>query len=132
MEELARLADTPPSTEELTQAKIHVESEQVYARETVQGTARSMGTCQNNLGDAEYDDKYLTLNSAVTAQQISAAVKKYLMPPNVTVSVLLPEGEGKEFRIEQLEKIVSGYATTAKTTAPAICRSRGGYVPGTV
>ncbi len=120
MEELARLADTPPSTEELGQAKIHIESEQVYERETVQGTARSAGTYQNNLGDAEYEEKYLTLNSAVTPQQISAAANKYLVPPNVTVSVLLPEGEGREFRIEQLEKIVSGYAPAAKTAAPAV------------
>src|SRR5208283_3248647 len=92
MEELAHLAETPPSEDELGQAKIHIESDQVYGRETVQGTARSMGTYQNTLEDAEYEEKYLTLNSAVTPQQISAAANKYLMPPNVTVSVLLPEG----------------------------------------
>jgi zinc protease len=125
MEELAQLAKTPPSANELEEAKIHIESDQVYDRETVQGTARSMGTYQNTLEDAEYEEKYLTLNSAVTPQQISSAVNKYLMPPNVTVSVLLPEGEGKDFRIEQLEKIVSGYAPTAKTTSSTAASPAG-------
>src|SRR5271157_399797 len=119
MEELAQLAEAPPSANELEEAKIHVESDHVYARETVQGMARSMGEYQNTVEDADYAEKYLTLNSAVTPQQISAAVNKYLMPPNVTVSVLLPEGEGKEFRTEELEKIVSGYAPTAKSAASA-------------
>ena len=79
-----------------------------------------MGTYQTNLEDAAYEEKYLTLNSAVTPQQISAAVKAYLMPPNVTVSVLLPEGEGKEFRIEQLEKIVSSFDPHAKSAAAGV------------
>ena len=79
-----------------------------------------MGTYQTNLEDAAYEEKYLTLNSAVTPQQISAAVKAYLMPPNVTVSVLLPEGEGKEFRIEQLEKIVSSFDPHAKRAAAGV------------
>ena len=46
MEELARLAETPPSADELAQARIHIESQHLYARETVQGIARSMGTYQ--------------------------------------------------------------------------------------
>ncbi|MGO9116360.1 MAG: M16 family metallopeptidase [Desulfomonilaceae bacterium] len=120
MEELAGLAETPPSAEELEQAKIHIESEQVYNRETVQDVAESMGSYQTNIEDAAYEEKYLTLNSAVTPQQISAAVKAYLMPPNVTVSVLLPEGEGKEFRIEQLEKIVSSFDPHPKRAAAGV------------
>ena len=95
------------------QAKMHIESQHVYSGETVQGTARIMGNYQNTLGDAGYQAKYLAQNSAVTPQQISAAVKKYLMPPNVTSRVLLPDQQAKDFRIEQLEKIVSGFAPAA-------------------
>ena len=47
MEELARLAETPPSAEELEQAKIHIESEQVYNRETVQDDGREHGHVSN-------------------------------------------------------------------------------------
>ena len=81
MEELTRLAQKPPSAEELQEAKIHIESDHVYARETVQGVARSMGAFQNHMGDAEYEEKYLVLNAAVTAEQVSAVARKYLMPP---------------------------------------------------
>jgi len=115
MEELARLAETPPSSEELSQAKIHIESQDVYARETVQETATNMGRYWNNLHDADYEAKYLILNSAVTPQQVSAAVKKYLTPPNVTVNVLLPDGQGEDFKIEQLKKIVETFEPAAST-----------------
>jgi len=115
---LARLAETPPSPDELAQARNHIESQHLSARETVQGIARSMGTYQNELEDAAYEEKYLALNSAVTPEQIAAAVRQYLMPPNLTVSALLPKEEAKDFRIEQLEKIVNGFTPAAK--APVV------------
>jgi zinc protease len=116
MEELARLAGTPPSAEELAETRIHIESQHVYERETVQGIASSMGQYQNWLQDANYEEKYLALNSAVTPEQITAAVNQYLMPPNLTVTVLLPKEEAKDFRIEQLEKIVSQFKPAAKSS----------------
>lgn len=115
MQELARLADVPPSEEELRNAKIHVESQHVYARETVQGTARNMGSFENQLGDADYAEKYLVLNSAVTSKQVSDAVRKYLAPPNVTITALLPEGVAGNFRIERLEEIARKFAAKTKT-----------------
>lgn len=114
MEELARLAETPPSADELAQARNHIESQHIYERETVQGIAKSMGTYQNALQDADYEEKYLALNYAVTPEQIVAAVRRYLMPPNLTVSVLLPKEEAKDFRIDQLETIVNGFMPAAK------------------
>ncbi|MBI5572537.1 MAG: insulinase family protein [Desulfomonile tiedjei] len=119
MDELALLAGTPPPPDELEQARIHLESGRVYARETVQGIARNMGDFQNQLGDPNYEQKYLTLNAAVTPRQISAVAKKYLMPPNVSVAVLLPHGEAKDFRIEGLEQIVSRFAAPAITPVAA-------------
>jgi zinc protease len=120
MEELGRLAGTPPSEEELELAKIHVEAQHVYARETVEGRADSMGTYQSLLQDTEYEKKYLALNSAVTPQLVSAAVRKYLMPPNLTLSVLLPEGEATDFRVEQLEKIAQTFAPVTETGAAGV------------
>ncbi|MBI5248299.1 MAG: insulinase family protein, partial [Desulfomonile tiedjei] len=115
MEELARLRQTPPSEDELQNAKIHVESQHVYARETVQGAARNMGSFQNQLADADYEEKYLVLNSAVTPQQISDAAEKYLAPPNLTITVLLPDGVAEDFQIERLEKIASTIEPEIKT-----------------
>ncbi len=115
MEELGRLGETPPPEGELQNAQIHVESQHVYARETVQGTARNMGSFQNQLGDADYEQKYLALNSAVNPRQISDTVRKYLVPPNLTITVLLPRGVAEDFQIERLEKIATNFETQAKT-----------------
>ena len=125
MEELARLAGTPPPADELAQARNHIESQHIYERETVQGIAKSMGTYQNELEDAAYEEKYLALNTAVTPEQVSTAVSQYLMPPNLTVSVLLPKEEAKDFRIEQLEKIVSGFRPAEKTAMVRVSGAAG-------
>ena len=125
MEELARLAGTPPPADELAQARNHIESQHIYERETVQGIAKSMGTYQNELEDAAYEEKYLALNTAVTPEQVSTAVSQYLMPPNLTVSVLLPKEEAKDFRIEQLEKIVSGFRPADKTAVVRVSGAAG-------
>ncbi len=84
-----------------------------------------MGTYQNELEDAAYEEKYLALNTAVTPEQVSTAVSQYLMPPNLTVSVLLPKEEAKDFRIEQLEKIVSGFRPAEKTAMVRVSGSAG-------
>jgi zinc protease len=117
MEELARLGQSPPAPDELAHAKTHIESQHVYGRETVQGIARGMGTYQDQLQDADYAEKYLALNSAVKPEQISAAVRNYLVPPNVTITVLMPEADATDFHIEQLERIVSGFAPGKEATA---------------
>ncbi len=116
-EEVARLAKEPPSPEELQRAKVQIESSQIYGRETVQGTARDIGTYTADLGDPQYDEKYLRLNAAVTAEQVSKVVKRYLRPPNVTISVLVPENSDKGLRVEPLRDILA--SQTPREEAPA-------------
>lgn len=109
MEELRQLDQTAPSDEELKRAKTDIESDHLYARETVEGLARSMGSFQATIGDALYEEKYLRLNAATTAQAVSDAVRRYLIPPNVSVTVLMPEGDAREFQIARLEEIVGEF-----------------------
>jgi zinc protease len=116
MEEVIRLRDTPPSSEELDRAKTNIESEHLYSRETVSGTARSLGSFQADLGDALYEKKYLELNSAVKAPEVSKVVGKYLGAPNVTVTVLVPDSEVPDFAIEKLVRIVES-SVKRKTAA---------------
>ncbi|MEJ2717170.1 MAG: pitrilysin family protein [Deltaproteobacteria bacterium] len=116
MKEVTRLRDTPPSRQELDRAKTNIESEHVYSLETVAGTARSLGSFQADLGDALYEKKYLELNAAVKAPEVSKAVGKYLGAPNVTVTVLVPEGEVPNFHIEKLARIIESSAKV-KTAA---------------
>lgn len=119
MEEVAKLQKQPPTAEELDRAKTHIESQHIYARETVQGMARSIGSFAADLGDASYEEKYLNLNRLVTPEQISATARKYLTPPNVTVTVLVPEDVEQDFEIEKLTKVVKlfGASETAQSAA---------------
>ncbi len=120
MEQIALQAKQPPSAEELEQAKIHIESQHIYARETVQGTARSIGNFNADLGDPFYEEKYLKLNADVTGEQISRVAAKYLTVPNVTVSVLVPQEHAKDLRIEDLTEIIGEFGGQASTkSAPA-------------
>ncbi len=120
MDELDQLMKQSPAPEELEHAKVHIESQHIYARETVQGTARSIGNFKADVGDAAYEEKYLKLNAAVTPDQISAVVKRYLTPPNVSVSVLLPEQELPDFKIEQLSNIIESFRPKAAASSTEI------------
>jgi len=113
MEEFNGLVKEPPSADELQRAKVHVESDHVYSWETVQGTARSVGSYRADIGDPYYTEKYLTLNEAVTPEQISAVARRYLEPPNVSISLLVPEAEADGVRMESLTKIISSFQPAA-------------------
>lgn len=110
MEEISALGKQPPSGEELRRARVHIESQQVYAWETVQGTARSIGSYRADLGDPYYAEKYLRLNEAVTGEQVSEVVQRYLAPPNVTISLLVPEGDAQGVKTESLVSVIKSFA----------------------
>lgn len=119
MEQLRLLSKEPPGTEELDRAKVHIESQHLYARETVQGMARSIGSFQADIGDASYEEKYLTLNRSVSPEATSKASERYLSAPNVSVSVLLPEEQRPDFKVEALTEIVNSFRPGAGKTAAA-------------
>lgn len=73
------------------------------------GRRGSIGNFKADVGDPAYEEKYLKLNAAVTPDQISTVVERYLRPPNVSVSVLLPEQELPGFKIDRLTKIIDSF-----------------------
>lgn len=111
MEEISRLASENPTKEELDRAKVHIESQHIYARETVQGMCRSIGSFKADMGDAYYEEKYLTLIRSVTPGEISQATKDYLFAPNVTISVLLPADSPKDFDVASLVPVVQSFGS---------------------
>ena len=117
MEEIARLAREHPTADELERAKVHIESQHIYARETVQGMSRSIGSFRADMGDAYYEEKYLTMIRAVTPEEISQAAKTYLFAPNVTISVLLPSESAKDFDIASLVPVIESFGSLPKATA---------------
>jgi zinc protease len=123
MEELTLLAKEAPSAEELERAKVHIESQHVYAGETVGGKARNIGNFRADLDDPQYEEKYLKLNAAVTAPDIAQVAAAYLRSDNATVTVLLPEKEAEGFQVAKLSQIVESFAkdtvaVAGKTSAP--------------
>ncbi len=124
MEEIAKLGAEPPTAEELKRAKIHIESQHLYANETVGGIARSLGSFTSDVGDPLYQEKYLKLSKLVTENEVSRVIKRYLTPSNATVTVLMPDEEMPDFKVSQLADIVKAYAPK-KTAAQAAAEATG-------
>ncbi|MEW6348122.1 MAG: pitrilysin family protein [Thermodesulfobacteriota bacterium] len=109
MDEVAKLAKTPPSEEELDRAKTNIEAQHILARETVQGMARNLGSFRTDLGDAHYEKKYLELNRIVKPKQASEVTARYLVPPNVTLTLLIPEKDRPDFKVDSLQDVLKTY-----------------------
>ncbi|MFH1115766.1 MAG: pitrilysin family protein [Pseudomonadota bacterium] len=117
MQQIQKLADQPPTPEELRRAKINIESSYLYERQTVGGIARNLGTFEADMGAAELEGQYLKINSGVTGSEVSQAVKTYLAPENATITALLPEKDAPGFRIDQLTALVESYSPSQTKAA---------------
>jgi zinc protease len=117
IEELDKLRKEAPPSEELERAKVNIESYTLYSRETVQGVARGIGNFEADLGDAAYEQKYLKLNRSVKAEDISRVVREYLSPPNITLTVLVPEKDAPDLSMEKLAAIVEVPVATEQEKA---------------
>ena len=89
---LAQLVAAPPTPEELTTLKALVESEAVYARETVQGRARRLGHDETSLGGFEAEERYHARVAALTTDAVWEVARKYLTFDTAVVTGLLPAG----------------------------------------
>ena len=89
---LAQLATAPPTEEELATIKALVESEAVYARETVQGVARKLGHYETTLGGYEAEEKYHARVAALTPDAVLQVARRYLDYDAAVVTGLLPAG----------------------------------------
>jgi len=124
MDEIALLGRESPPGEELERARVGIESEHLYARETVDGIARSIGGFYADAGDAEYERKYLRLIATVSPSEVSRVVQRYLLPPNATVTTLIPAEDVPEFAIDRLTRIVESFPK-AQIAAGAAAAAEG-------
>ncbi|HEY3359806.1 MAG TPA: pitrilysin family protein [Polyangia bacterium] len=93
LDEVYRLAHDEVSLEEVAKARTIIESEAVYQKETVQGMARKLGYFETVAGDAAYEDEYNRQVQDVTPAKLREAVRRYLVPENLTMIVVLPEAD---------------------------------------
>ncbi len=93
LEEAYRLRHDTVTPFELRKAKINIESEFVYNRETVEGQARNLGYFQTVLGDLGFQKTYLDRIARVTAEDVRRVAQTYFTPENLSAALLLPEGQ---------------------------------------
>lgn len=89
-EEIERLRDEPVSDVELDRVKAQVVAGEIYERDSVFGQAMVIGTLETIGLDWRLEEEYVRRVRAVTAADVQAAVKKYLVPTNLTVVALDP------------------------------------------
>ena len=78
IKEAYRLKYEPVDYEELSRAKINIESDSVYAKETAQGQAQRIGYFEVVAGDYRYEGEYLKRVLQVSREDILRIANKYL------------------------------------------------------
>ncbi|GMR04909.1 MAG: pitrilysin family protein [Thermodesulfobacteriota bacterium] len=91
--EIGRLGAEGPNPEEMERARTGLESSFIYSRETMEGTARTLGYYQTIAGDYKYEKEYLDGIKGVTAGDVKEAAKKYFTRRNMTMALITPEKE---------------------------------------
>jgi zinc protease len=94
-EHIVKIANAPPSVEDMQKAITNLASEQIYSLETVDGIARKAGTLEFYMGDHEYFKKYLKQIYALTPADISRVAKKYFGADNISICVLSKKDTAK-------------------------------------
>lgn len=78
-------------TDELIKAKVNIESEEIYAKESVQGEARKLGYLETIAGDIGFEEVFLRRVGEVTAEDVRDVAIRYLRGENITIAAYLPK-----------------------------------------
>lgn len=105
LKQIARLKNQPVSEQELDRAKVNIESDSIYTKETMQGQARKLGFFELETGDYRYEQEYLDKVRAVTPEDIMRVAGKYLNVKNLTAGILYPSNN-KILTDRQLAELV--------------------------
>lgn len=92
---------------ELRKARLNIESESIYAKETAEGLARKLGFYEVVAGDLSFEERYLSKIAAVSQTDILNVMKKYIKPTNMTVAILVPNGEAKNISSKRIKTIAT-------------------------
>ncbi len=90
-EQLNGLVKHPPTTSELERIKTQVVADTVFQRDSIQHEAMTIGALEAVGLGWKYRDAYVDKIKAVSADQVLAVAKKYLVPQGLTVAYLQPE-----------------------------------------
>lgn len=92
LSETYRLAFEEVTDDEIRKAFVLLEAATVLQRETVQGQARKVGHYAYAVDDPDFEEQYLKALGEVTPAELRRVMAKYLLPGNLCLSSMIPEG----------------------------------------
>ena len=90
VEQVRRLQETPVDAEELARVKAQVVASNVYEQDSIFYQAMQIGKLEAVGLDWLVDEQYVERINAVTAAQVQAVARKYLVEEGLTLAVLDP------------------------------------------
>ena len=114
LDEIYRIKYHNVSNVELEKAKLNLESEFIYSRETMEGSARQLGYFETSAGGIDYEKRYLEGISKITQADIQRAAEKYLNISNMTTGLLAPNTEKGTITADAILKSVQGATSKAE------------------
>jgi zinc protease len=98
LQEVTRLGQEGVMAEELHRAKVNIESDLIYDRQTVQGQARKIGYYEVIAGDVQFEKEYMKRVRLLQNEDIQKGVKKYLNISRIGISLLVPSEKADLFK----------------------------------
>jgi len=92
LREVFRLREQPLSHAELRKAKINIEADTIYDKETVQGQAQKLGFYESVAEDLGYEAEYLRRVLTVTPEEVMSVARRYFQKDLLSIAHLLPPG----------------------------------------
>ena len=118
--EIQRVSSGGLSQEELERARMNLESEFIYSRETMDGIAGKLGYGETLLNDIAYDKQYVREIRDVTGDDVLRVAARYLAPSKATVGVIIPKTDAEALTVVGLEAAVNEAALSGATQAKAV------------
>ncbi|MBD3291673.1 MAG: hypothetical protein GF393_02010, partial [Armatimonadia bacterium] len=110
---LDEIKDNPPPRREIDRVLKQVEAGEVFAQETAEGRAASLGRNLMITGDEEFSERYVEGLRGVRPREVSEAAKKYFAPERINVAILRPPAEDGA---DEAEEVAAGETRTHERT----------------
>jgi zinc protease len=92
-DEIRKISDGDSRKDEIERVVTNIESEKLYATQTVDGLAGRLGFLKFSLGDLGFDSAYMDQIKAVTPASLKRLSAKYLTRDRANLALFQPEGE---------------------------------------
>jgi len=107
LEEVYRFRYEKVSEYELEKAKLNIESEFVYGKETVGGQARQLGSFEVVTGNIKFEKEYIDRIYKVKVPDIMRVAKRYLNNKNLTAVFVMPAKDSDAIDKDTINEIAS-------------------------